>query len=567
MKTMKQIKKRMPVAGACVVMALLFMMCNDDLGNYEYHDINTVTILGIRSSYVVDSGDTLRINPVLRFSIEESQDEYAYAWFCYQKEIIIRHKEKPTLWAETRNLEFPMTGQWARTTETIDYTCFYRVTNLTTGVSYISNQFRVSVRNPFAVGYLALCEKENGFDIDMIAELPDSMQFFPNLLSLQNSALPRQNETPVDIVAYWDVLSPEKYAPERYGVCILTENYTSRVHPTDYSYLQSYDLKSQIINSTVDVANFVPKKLVVKPGNAGYASATINDVGLNSRIHAYVDSSWYFYATPSVNNMPVWYLYDEPVNKKKGQTTSYRAAPYIAASSNISAILYNETDKTFMSQLYDYNSPEVILSTTPFTTAANTFMLFLNDPQSPGTERTLVYMNDNYAIVKDGNNGFRYVSFELNDGGTTKGQPKTFKRGRIISACPDLNQVKHWFVFQNYLFYATEKKVYAQYLADLEAQIKDLNREIDLTDYILNDDEYQTISLLKVIRKGSPSAGFYSHICAGTYSDSPAGQNGKLEIFRFDATEGTLRLAPINEIAKPAWKGLGKIVGLTYKEK
>ncbi|KAA6303037.1 MAG: hypothetical protein EZS26_000640 [Candidatus Ordinivivax streblomastigis] len=175
-------------------------------------------------------------------------------------------------------------------------------------------------------------------------------------------------------------------------------------------------------------------------------------------------------------------------------------------------------------------------------------------------------MSDNFAIIKDNSDNFRYVSFELNTSGGEKGKPKTFKRGKIRSACPDLNAVKHWFVYKDYLFYATETKVYAQYLIDLVINpIKDLDHEIDLTNAVINDANYTTISLLKVVGRGTSS----SLICAGTYSSSaPVGENGKLQIFSFDATEGVLKLATKEEHTPQAtWKGLGKVVGLTYKEK
>jgi hypothetical protein len=360
-------------------------------------------------------------------------------------------------------------------------------------------------------------------------------------------------------------MSPQRYAPERLGVCILTNRYTTRVHPADYSYRPEYLLSDLILNPDETTDDFVAEKMVVKSGKDGNAAP--NAVGLSPRIHVYANQNWYYYEVP-IGVGDKWYFFEEPINKKAGQpaTATYQAAPYIAASSDIAAILYNETDKTFMSQLYNYANPQVILSTTPFSTAANTFMLFLNDPDCVGTDRTLVYMSDNFAIIKDNSNNFRYVSFELNTSGPDKGKPRTFKRGRIRSACPDLNAVKHWFVYKDYLFYATETKVYAQYLIDLVSNpIKDLDHEIDLTNAVINDGDYTTISLLKVVDRGTSS----SLICVGTYSSSaPIGENGRLQFSDFNATEGVLKLATAAENTPQAtWKGLGKVVGLTYKEK
>ena len=46
-------------------MVLFFYACYDDKGNYEYRDINEITVEGIDASYARDVDDSLRIYPVL----------------------------------------------------------------------------------------------------------------------------------------------------------------------------------------------------------------------------------------------------------------------------------------------------------------------------------------------------------------------------------------------------------------------------------------------------------------------------------------------------------------------
>ena len=47
------------------IVVLFFYACYDDKGNYEYRDINEITVEGIDASYARDVDDSLRIHPVL----------------------------------------------------------------------------------------------------------------------------------------------------------------------------------------------------------------------------------------------------------------------------------------------------------------------------------------------------------------------------------------------------------------------------------------------------------------------------------------------------------------------
>jgi hypothetical protein len=532
---------------------LLLIACNPDLGNYEYSEINTIDISGIDPMYVISPGDTLKIQPQLTASLGDNGDTYTYRWLCYRYRPNRNNHEEPSIWSETRDLSFPITGVWAKPVENVDYTCFYQVTNTVTGVSYTSSAFTVSVRNPYAIGYLALCEKADGFDIDMLASNAGKWEFFPNLLTYLNSSLPRgAGEAPLDIFAYWDILSPERYSPERYSVCVLSNRRTSRLHPTDYSDREEYDLSSVIISPKMDKQAFVAEKMVVRSGSGSY---DLKSAGMNSRIHLYgSDHNWYFYHTPGESSIQQWYLFDEPINKPGNNRPTYQAAPFIAVN-NDCAILFNETDRRFTSHVY--TSQNTALITVPISPNANNTLLFTDDKEEGG-QHSLVYMSDNYAILKNTNNQFKLVTWGGVSYNSQSGtmQPVNFRRGRIHSSCPDLNRVKSWFVYSNYLFYATESNVYALYLSDLintpaGTTILNLESEKDLTSAVLNDGIHQSISFFKPVNSG---------ICAGTYSNGAAGQNGKLEIFYLDPTEGTL-------IAVLSQTGLGKIVGVAYKSK
>lgn len=59
---------------------LLLPACYDDMGNYDYHEINELEVDSIRSYYGVDRYDTLSISPILRGSLYSDTSRFTYQW-------------------------------------------------------------------------------------------------------------------------------------------------------------------------------------------------------------------------------------------------------------------------------------------------------------------------------------------------------------------------------------------------------------------------------------------------------------------------------------------------------
>ena len=76
------------------VMALFFYACYDDKGNYDYREINEITVEGIEASYARDVDDSLRIYPVLKGTMYEDTSRFTYRWEAAGRKL-----------AETYNLE------------------------------------------------------------------------------------------------------------------------------------------------------------------------------------------------------------------------------------------------------------------------------------------------------------------------------------------------------------------------------------------------------------------------------------------------------------------------------
>lgn len=72
--------------GSFLVLVLLLFGCAEDKGNYDYTLINEVMIDGIASSYTVELGGALRIEPSIT-SLDELTADLAYSWSIEGNEI------------------------------------------------------------------------------------------------------------------------------------------------------------------------------------------------------------------------------------------------------------------------------------------------------------------------------------------------------------------------------------------------------------------------------------------------------------------------------------------------
>ena len=69
-----------------VACLLLVEACAEDKGNYDYIQINEVTIDSIRTLYSCEAGGHLYINPDIK-SLDEATADLSYSWSIENKEI------------------------------------------------------------------------------------------------------------------------------------------------------------------------------------------------------------------------------------------------------------------------------------------------------------------------------------------------------------------------------------------------------------------------------------------------------------------------------------------------
>jgi hypothetical protein len=576
--------------------------CNEDKGNYDYIDIYPVLIGDIGDNYTGTIGEKLFITPRLRFlrgpedTVDISQsmaEEYTFTWYYYTG--------STRGWqaiAEGRNLELDIAGIFGKPTEGAPYLLAYEVMNKE-GVPY-RRLFNLLVSTPLAKGYVALCETDDGFDIDMIAYSSNNntLTQYKNILDISESDLPRKGVKPIDILTFPDAMAPNPFAVEaaKYSVFILTDQYTTRIKSTDYSWSSSYDISNQIEAKSYLDTEYIKKgkpiivqKMRIGYGNTGNASQMY-------RTFIYVkdaDGTGNWYIT---TNWPAWFLFSVQMNRSERPLGDHRyePAPYIAVG-NQGSMYYDTDTKTFKLGMFntspsDMGNTEILYYTKTLLETPggvfnfsdpNTGLVYMNERQSSGS------VTAPYAILNQANGSYKYIEFNLNTTEQNITNPGTTykKRACVFPSSSKIGTAKFFasapYVNSPWLFYVTnDNRVYKADIAGGTAV------ETDITSSIVSDG-YTEITAFKYMTPNTfaaatavaitaPPAPIQLSLVVGTYNASKGkNEGGKLECFLMnEQTTGDLTLAKFP--AEPttdgyqidmSWTGLGRIVGVDYKQK
>lgn len=157
------------------VVLLLSIGCSSDKGNYNYHDINDVTILNIKDDYSVVKGeDILHIEPILEGTLAKGDSEnYSYSWTI-----------KDRIISTEKNLDFEIDLEQG------GHYLYFKVMDSSTGIEWKKYTY-VDVSFPITRGFILACEDKEGYlKMDMIA-MPKGKDTVILTDMLKNSELPK----------------------------------------------------------------------------------------------------------------------------------------------------------------------------------------------------------------------------------------------------------------------------------------------------------------------------------------------------------------------------------------
>jgi len=541
-----------------MIMALL-SSCIEDKGNYDYHEVNKVTIEGINESYSTTLGATLQITPSLTFSLGENVDEFAYQW-CVM-ESYSPYALRGVASTE-RNLNIQIGGEGCPIYREGDYYILYLVENLTTKVRYYK-VFTLSVQNRTTTGYALLCETANGFDIDLVSLYQDTLTQYHKVLELFQSDLPHEGIKATQLVCYSDYLSPAvvDYMDEEnntgrskyYAMWVLSDVGTDRVRVEDFAYKTKYNIATQILR--MPNSKFPAGDIVRVDKMASVASNSSSRLG---RAYSYYDGNWFFY-----NYSPLTWYYLLPVNQyiSTVESPQYKTTPYIIVGSTNGAVLFNVDRNRF--EFHKAGTSEISTGSSAnfYCTVELTGGTYF-DWANPNYE--LKYMDNRtntagFAIVYNratGKHEFLQINTTPTPSATQLGMsefPTSFKTDGVL-----------FYAYHRtlpYLYYATEDHVYRVNTSTM-ATIDDITSQVLPAG--------QKISLLKSSQQRYIRANL---IGVATYtSGGQAGNNGQIAFY--EAEDGTGNLILAKHPATPTdagyqidmrWSGFGKVIDYDYK--
>ncbi|MBP3229564.1 MAG: hypothetical protein J6M40_02320 [Prevotella sp.] len=142
-------------------MLLSISSCASDEGNYDYQEVNQLTISGIQDKYEVEQFSDLTITPTITGSVAFDESDYSFLWFIYK----YNSKEIPDTVSYEKNLNATIAKS-----PSSDYALVFQATNNVTGrVDY--KKVALTVVNTYSKGLAILSDVEGMAQVAFINSL------------------------------------------------------------------------------------------------------------------------------------------------------------------------------------------------------------------------------------------------------------------------------------------------------------------------------------------------------------------------------------------------------------
>ncbi|MCO4292443.1 PKD-like family lipoprotein [Solitalea sp. MAHUQ-68] len=514
----------------------LFLLgaCSKDLGNYNYTDVNKVTIEGVEKEYTAKVASQFVVQPTLLATLNPISAEpadtssYSYEWACYlsnTKNII----------GKSKNLDYTVNLLPG------NYPVVYTITDRNTGIAFIQ-KFNLRVENDISSGWLVLSDVDQASRLDMVNFVNMQPTVHIDVLKKTGSELKLKGK-PRGVYFF----SYQSNATN--AIYIFTSEQSTRLFNQTLRWQTIYDLSYQISSEMVN--NGIGDYLYPESNTTSYLVTDKElqyNVLLGSNLRAY-GTHVNYYADGT------------------GKLVKFNVSPYVAnfnVSSGPYAIVYDTEARQFLrhvnlaSQCVTMPAPTGLPSVD-----AGAGVEF--DPQNVGKD--LVYMtatsvgiDKRYctAVMKDPANGkYSLIRFELSNTGTpliTQAYNKEF------SVDANIAQAEKFAVHPatGRLFYSVGSKLYMFDLASSQSKLV-LDKgtsKISMIKFNNFENESTTSNGTTVFRQ------FFGKLLVASYDPAKSSEsNGTLETYQVpDLFSGDL-------VQEQSYSGFGKIVSVTYKER
>ncbi|MGV3766236.1 MAG: PKD-like family lipoprotein [Chitinophagaceae bacterium] len=410
--------------------------CYKDKGNYDYNDINEITISDIENAYAGMTGiDRLHIEPAISMTMHPGDPgKFSYYWIVMKSTTVI-----DTIGTEAV-LDYPID------LAPDNYTLHFRILDQTTGVVW-KTRTNFNVGTPYSRGWMLIGEDENGnAEMEMLSMIVDTIHV-KGILS--QSGLPAL-KTPLNVVhtggsasymKLWAMTGSGSYYFDRLTMKALPANRFGRLvyatDPINKDELNPILMAPQIRDIGGAVSSNFVRAMLCSDGSifASYLSLNGGD----------------FYANP--------------VNRdKENMNVRLKAAPYMLypIGSMNSMVWYDTDNDRFM------NYSSFILNTSSVTLKDNPTDIF--PWNQSGTGRKLVYAENtrntdggstngnSFAVLKDNSNQSFIYKFYASGASPAK---RSFYTVKSIATDFDKATFYAFSSRRTVVFYVAGNKLYA----------------------------------------------------------------------------------------------------------
>ena len=465
-----------------LMLPLLWHGCAEDKGNYDYRDLNDLT-LSFDDEYTAIARDPFSIHPEVG-AASFNPANYTYEWKAYDQ----TGQEEPVLLGTDLNLDIELGLTQG------NYTLVLNVKENATGI-YYQKQALLKVNTPTSLGWLVLCSDGGRVRLDMVSHIKADRTIYRDLLT--GTELEHW-ENPYQLVC-----DPKMAEP----FYLVTGSGTTRLSNNEFQWNESYLIENEFGSGTFTgtvrcLATRFPGKVLVDGSGRVYYCETLTGDGLFGSVR-----SNGFYVEPSVGY-------------------NAKGSPFVPPF-----IFWDRNNRRFVVCAQEFNTIGLANNAdVPMSELASTGFPTVNEDLFDWPQRTdrlefICMSNTRYDRNNDGN-GMTYAVLGKGDErylyGIILGDLYSFAEAKYgyayekayykeLSACTDIDQATQ-FAFSSlkaFMYYAVGGKVYRVNLESTEPQAElqfELpgGEEITLMKFYLweqDDPENHTYDLIVASRK------------------------------------------------------------------
>lgn len=505
------------------VLALPFLLaCSEDDGNYDYREINDVTISGIEESYTrLNGAEKLEISPVITTAFNDDS-KLTYEWKLQQSNSAADNyravigTERDLSW----DVEVPYTGEWD---------VLFRVTDTETGVVTLANTV-LNVTTRTGNGIMLIGENTEGkSQVDFISIAGDTLV----MTNMMNEGTGFSNSgKPVNICKAGKVMSLFA-SMGLLPMWVMTDEDAWRFG-TDFSITagSSFRENTFVIDESQISGDYYPVDFYPHYGKTTSASGlSVNAVAICSNGLLFVGSTGFV----------------DPINILSDEKGLSFAKPYVLSADRAGSfsdfVYYDETHERFLkgntSSSYSTRLTDEEGDVFPWdNSAVGRTLKFAQN--STNTDFGSTYGNS-FALMRDKNTGDYYIyKFYVY---FTPVKVDCYKPGKVAA---NLDQAEH-FVFSS-------KRTALYYTVGSQVWGLDYNKGNEKAELIL-DFGSDEITMMKpdndIDNKDFIYLATYNPTTGGTLIKLSQGTNpDKLEL---------------EEVAGSKWSGLSKVKSMAWK--